>query len=60
MQSNSSYYVIYDEYSISICTVLDDVFDSLAGGATLYGYTDNEEIAQTMLTECFHVLENNS
>ncbi|UUZ82557.1 hypothetical protein LJK88_00115 [Paenibacillus sp. P26] len=57
MQSNSQYYVIYDEYSISICTVLDDVFDALAGGSTLYGYTDDEEIAQLMLNECFNVIE---
>lgn len=57
MPFNSRYYVIYDEFSISICTVLDDVFDALAGGSSLYGYTDDEEIAQGMLAECFNGLE---
>lgn len=57
MPLNSRYYVIYDEFSISICTVLDDVFDALAGGSSLYGYTDDEEIAQSMLAECFNGLE---
>jgi hypothetical protein len=57
MQLNSHYYVVYDEFSISICTVLDDVFEALAGGSILYGYTDDEQLAQILMTECFHILE---
>jgi hypothetical protein len=55
--NNHRYYIIYDEFSISICTMFDDVCDALASGAVLYGYTDNEEMAQSMMSECFLGLE---
>ncbi|TVY09269.1 hypothetical protein [Paenibacillus cremeus] len=57
MQPTNFYYIIYDEYSISICTIFDDVCDAIAGGAALYGYTDNEEIAHNLMSECFLGLE---
>ncbi|WP_281883230.1 hypothetical protein [Paenibacillus sp. YYML68] len=56
----NTYYIIYDEFSISICTVLDDVCDAIAGGAQLYGYTDDEAMAQLLLKECFQIVERNS
>jgi tRNA G46 methylase TrmB len=56
MTENSWFYVIYDDYLITICSRLDDVFDELAEGGTIFGYTDNEEMAQSMLRECFHEL----
>ncbi|NHN35221.1 hypothetical protein [Paenibacillus agricola] len=56
MSENSRFYVVYDEYLITICSRLDDVFDELAEGGTIYGYTDNEEVAQSMLRECFQEL----
>lgn len=57
MPANSCYYIIYDEYSISICTMLDDVCDAIAGGSLLYGYTDSEEMAHLLLNECFFRVE---
>lgn len=56
MLQNSRFYVVYDEYLITICSTLDDVFEELAEGSTIYGYTDNEEVAQNMLLECYHEL----
>ncbi|MEK8133094.1 hypothetical protein WMW72_35045 [Paenibacillus filicis] len=53
----TAYYIVYDEFSISICTLLDDVFDAISTGALLYGYTDNETMAQEMLNECFQLVE---
>jgi hypothetical protein len=53
----TAYYIVYDEFSISICTLLDDVFEAISAGALLYGYTDNEQMAQEMLNECFHRVE---
>ncbi|MCZ8523387.1 MULTISPECIES: hypothetical protein [Paenibacillus] len=57
MPAESCYYIIYDDFSISICTMLDEVCDAVAGGALLYGYTDNEDMAQLLLNECFHVVQ---
>ncbi|MDQ1911206.1 hypothetical protein RAC89_12190 [Paenibacillus sp. GD4] len=57
MPLNSRYYVVYDEFTISICTLLEEVFEALAGGSNLYGYTDDEQLAQLLMTECFHILE---
>lgn len=53
---DNRFYIIYDEFSISICSVLDDVCEELASGGILYGFADNEELAQMMLVECFHYL----
>jgi len=55
-----TYYIVYDEFSISICTLLDDVLDAMAVGALLYGYTDDEEMAQSLLKECFQIVEKNN
>ncbi|WP_159885297.1 hypothetical protein [Paenibacillus puerhi] len=56
----TTYYIVYDEFSISICTLLDDVCDAISAGALLYGYTDNETMARLMLNECFQIVEKNS
>ncbi|MBE1447452.1 hypothetical protein GGC63_006994 [Paenibacillus sp. OAS669] len=56
MLQNNRYYIVYDELTITICSFLDDVCEELAAGGTIYGYADNEEIAQMMLVECFHYL----
>lgn len=54
------YYIIYDEYSITICTHLDDVCDAIALGATIYGYTDDENMAHALMNECFNMIDNNN
>lgn len=53
----NTFYIVYDEFSISICTLMDDVCEAIAGGALLYGYTDNEAMAQILLNECFQIVE---
>ncbi|WP_246079551.1 hypothetical protein [Paenibacillus piri] len=53
---NGRYYIIYNELSITICYEMDDVCEELAQGGTLYGYADTEELAHSMLMECFHFL----
>ncbi|MBP1153234.1 MULTISPECIES: hypothetical protein [unclassified Paenibacillus] len=57
MTADHWYYIIYDEFSISICTQLDEVIDAVTAGALLYGYTDNEPNAYELMTECFHKVE---
>jgi hypothetical protein len=56
MSENSRFYVVYDEFLITICSILDDVCEELADGGTIYGYTDDEEMAQRMMLECFQSL----
>lgn len=53
MSPDKRYYVIYDEYLISICTFFDDVCDAVTRGSFIYGYTDDEETAHQMMNECF-------
>ena len=60
MPVNDCYYIIYDEFSISICTMIDEVCDAVAGGALLYGYTDNEQMALQLLNECYRTVEKNN
>lgn len=55
-----TYYIVFDEFSISICTSMDDVCEAIAGGALLYGFTDNEAMAQILLKECFQIVEENN
>lgn len=57
MSADHWYYIIYDEFSISICTHLDEVIDAITGGALLYGYTDDETMAYEMMKECFNKVE---
>jgi len=57
MPPTNRYYIIYDEYSISICTMFDDICDALANGSVLFGYTDCEDMAHSMMGECFLALE---
>jgi hypothetical protein len=52
----SQYYIVYNELMITVCSCLDDVVEELAAGAKLYGYADDENMAQTMIVECFHFL----
>lgn len=56
MLQDNRFYIVYDELTITICSFLDDVCEELAAGSTLYGYADNEDIAQMMLVECFQYL----
>jgi hypothetical protein len=56
MSVNGRFYVVYDEFMITICSVLDDVCEELAGGGTIYGYADNEEMAHSLMRECFEAL----
>jgi hypothetical protein len=57
MSKTSRFYVVYDEFMITICSVLDDVCEELAEGGTIYGYADTEEMAHCMMRECFDALE---
>jgi hypothetical protein len=58
MSETSRFYVVYDEFIVTICSDLDDVFEELAGGGTIYGYADNEEMAQALMRQCFEALTN--
>ncbi|NOU94973.1 hypothetical protein GC093_17345 [Paenibacillus sp. LMG 31456] len=53
---NGRFYIIYNELSITICSELDDVCEELAQGGMLYSYADDEELAHSMMMECFHFL----
>jgi hypothetical protein len=53
---NSQFYIVYDELLITVCSSLNDAVEELAAGSKLYGYTDDENIAHTMLMECYHFL----
>ncbi|ALS24557.1 MULTISPECIES: hypothetical protein [Paenibacillus] len=62
MSADHLFYIIYDEFSISICTQFDEVIDAVTGGAFIYGYTDDEAMAYEMMKDCFNKveLENNN
>ena len=53
---NSQFYIVYNDLTISVCSILDDVLEELALGSKLYGFTDDENMAHTLLMECFHFL----
>ncbi|PZE19423.1 hypothetical protein CBW46_018860 [Paenibacillus xerothermodurans] len=48
------FYIVYDEFTITVCSCLDDAVEELALGSKLYGFTDDENMAQKLLRECFH------
>ncbi|MFH5187001.1 hypothetical protein ACHHV8_32925 [Paenibacillus sp. TAB 01] len=56
MLDNHQFYIVYDDFTIAIYSLLDDVCEELAAGGTLYGYADEEEVAHALLMECFQYL----
>ncbi|MDF2961298.1 MAG: hypothetical protein K0S39_3033 [Paenibacillus sp.] len=56
MLETGKFYIIYNELTISICSELDDVCEELALGGALYGFAEDEELAHSMMRECFHFL----
>ncbi|MCU6793062.1 hypothetical protein D3C73_1395610 [compost metagenome] len=54
------FYVVYNDFTITICSVFDDVCEELAVGGTIYGYTDNEDVAHSMMMECYQHLSTNN
>jgi hypothetical protein len=48
------YYIMYCQAEEFICEDMNQVMDKLIAGWTLYGYTDNKQLSESLLHECKH------
>nr|WP_295972204.1 hypothetical protein [uncultured Bacillus sp.] len=48
------FYIVYGQEEEMICEDFDLVIERILSGWKLYGYTDNQRLAESLLHECKH------